>query len=572
MGEVRLLPEYVISKIAAGEVIQRPSSVVKELVENSLDAKADFIEISVAEGGLKSIVVRDNGLGMVREDLELCVMRHATSKIRDLEDIYRITSFGFRGEALASIAAVSKLKILTRSKKEQMGHILVMEGGGLPVIQPIALPVGTTVEVKDLFFNTPVRKKFLKGPNAEFKAISEWVIKFAFAHPKKRIVLKKDENIVLNMEAVEEPGERMPQLWGDDIADGLKKLEVHEGPIHLKIYLLPVEHARARPDRCFFYVNQRPIKDKNILKAIQDACLYAIPKGLYPQCLLFLDLPPSEIDVNIHPTKEEIKFRDFGLIYKLIFHILDDYLRSPVLGPSLVRESQEVYKELSSTLTTTSSMSAYTQSPLKGILKKTGGHIRYEIDKGALTYLKVIGQVKGLYIICETREGIYIIDQHAAHERILYEKLLQSYLNKKMALSPLIFPYTFELPPNEYHQVMEKIDELSEFGIRLKPFGGSSFLLEQIPALLRDTDLKELIQRIVHTIVTQRGKEEFFHAILSQMACQGAVRQGKEMDLLEMEYLSKEILLGDTGKSCPHGRPIYRFISFGELEKEFKRT
>jgi len=572
MGEVRLLPEYVISKIAAGEVIQRPCSVVKELVENSIDAGADFLEIGVEDGGTKAIVVKDNGRGMDRDDLELCTLRHATSKIRELEDIYRITSFGFRGEALASIAAVSKLKIFTRSHGEETGHLLRVEGGGPFVIQPIALPVGTTVEVRDLFYNTPVRRKFLKGAQAEFKAIAEWVVKFAFAHPEKRIFLKKDGITVLDLEAVDGPGERVPQLWGEEIADGLKTLETEEGPMRLRIYFLPIEHARPRPDRCLFYVNQRPIKDKNIFKAVQDACLYAIPKGLYPQCLLFLDLPPDEIDVNIHPTKEEIKFRDFGGIYRMIFHTLDQHLRSPILVPSLVRESQEVYQGVGTSPSYGPFKASSAQAHLKVVQKGLKTPKREEMEQGGLNYLKVIGQAKDLYIICETKEGIYIIDQHAAHERLLYEKLLKSCLEKKMVLSPLLFPYVFELPPDEYHGVLEKIDQLEEVGIRLKPFGGSSLVLEQVPSLLRDTDVRELIQKIVHTAITQRGKEEFFHAILSQMACHGAVRQGMEMSTSEMEALAKEILFSHTGKSCPHGRPVYRFISFGDLEREFKRT
>ncbi len=566
MGLIRQLPQEVILKIAAGEVIQRPASVLKELVENSLDAGATSIEMEIEAGGIRRICVSDNGEGMDKDDLLLCTQRHATSKIRSFEDLYQILSFGFRGEALASIAQVSRLKIISRQKAREIGHTLYMEGGKLVDLLETGTRPGTLVEVRDLFFNTPARRKFLKSPGTELQHLFDWVVRFAFANYEVHLRFKRDGQEIFSLPSSHDPIPRIAQLWGNEIAEDIKFIGKSSYDISIAIYLGPLEQTRLKADRCLFFVNKRPIKDKNLLKAVCDGLSQAMPKGIYPQCLVFLDIPPWEIDVNIHPSKEEIRFRNQGILYSMIINSLEESLKKAhFMGEALVQrptiskerkglgrimEQERVY-HIRDTRSETS-----TPTPI---------FERHEI--------RVLGQVKDSYIVCEVKDALLVIDQHAAHERIIYDRIMASSGQQHTKLLPLIFPRPYEFSHLEALSIMESLEMLKRLGIGLTPSGENRFLLTHVPYILKDSNWDELLPMIAQTLSEDHSKrQELYHHLVATLACHGAIRAGQAMLQEEMQALVQEIMKPGIFKTCPHGRPVLVSLPFSQIEKEMRRA
>lgn len=566
LGRIRLLPEHVISQIAAGEVIQRPASALKELIENSLDAGADKIEISLEGAGLKNLSIADNGHGMSEEDLRLSIERHATSKIQDTADLFMIRTFGFRGEALASIRAVSRLKISTRAVDSETGYLLSVEGMNDPHIEPIQRRPGTTVEVRDLFFNTPVRRKFLKGPNAEFRYILDWLTRFAFAHPDKRFTVDRDGERILTLERGEGIEERLELLWGEGTAKQLSLIEAEEDGIRLTLYVLSFDRLRNRADRCLFFVNKRPVKDKNIQKALSEALLFAIPKGLYPECLLFLEMDPEELDVNIHPSKEEVRFYETSQVYRLIYRAIEQHLKRPIspMVEGLCVKKEDVVREEEGTYEIPHPLS---------LRPKTIVDYFHGDQTPVKKAIRIIGRLNQLYILCEAEEGLYIFDQHAVHERLIYERLLSAYTDGKVLRQPLIEPYVFEVSLEEFQELTDHKDDLAAMGIKIAPFGKNCMVLEEIPMILKGMPPSELVAHLLEFKGDMRKtKEDLAHSLISKLACRAAIKAGVELSQFELEGLIQEIISKEVTKSCPHGRPVFRFISYQELEKGFGRS
>ncbi len=539
MRSINILPEDLISKIAAGEVIERPVSVVKELLENSIDAGADRISIRLEKGGKRLIKIIDNGVGMSKEDLRLCVKRYATSKISSIDDLFNIRTLGFRGEAIPSIAAVSKLRITSKPHDQLIGHRIELEGGKFVSLEEVGAPSGTIVEVRDLFFNIPARRKFLKSDRVEMDRIVDTVIRLSLCNLSIGISLKHGNKMLFNLPVSDGFISRFSLLFGEEVAEYMQEKKGISEDMVITAYLTLPEASRPKVDRLFFYVNGRAIKSNLIMKALMDAYAERLIKGEYPQGAVFVDIDPKRVDFNVHPTKQEVRFQDEGRIYRAVFLCIKEMLHPlhPYLDP-IANEGKMVSAE-------------------------EGG--QYGIPQ--LETPRVIGQLRSSYIICESRDGLLLVDQHAAHERILYEKLKGEVLNRKMPSQRLLEPYRIELKPMDADNLEEKRKMLLDLGIEIEPFGGNTFLLTSYPPILKRINWASFIEEILKD---DSGNE--IDSLLKEMACHAAVRAGEALSNEEMEALLEELYKTELPTNCPHGRPTLKQITYYELEKMFKRV
>jgi len=570
MGLIRILGEKVASQIAAGEVVERPASVVRELIDNSIDAGATRILVKIENGGRNLIRVADNGIGMDRDDLLLCAERHATSKISDLSDLFSVRTLGFRGEAIPSIAAVSRMMITSRPMEQLSGFRLILQGGKIKEIEETGAPVGTTIEVKDLFFNTPARKKFLRSAGTETDYIVDTLSRIALPFTTLSFRLDDRDKTLLSLPSVDSDVSRLSALFGHEVASSMVPIEQEIDGLILRGYLSPPEWDRARGDHLFLYVNKRNVRERLLTHAVIEGYGSRLMKGRYPYAVIFIEIDPSLVDVNVHPAKQEVRFHQNRLVHEAVKTVVDQSLRQkaaalfhvPVPSAESVQEKSERIAEPSSEY---SSYQAKTT-----IFQREDPQVPLMIRESPV----VLGQLKETYILCETKEGLLLVDQHAAHERRVFEKLKKSYESSTLECQPFLIPPRLEFSPSESRTILNKIEELSEVGITLEHFGGDTFMIRSFPSILVDVPWESLLRELIPVLEEQgtvKG-DQVVDRILAVMACHGAIRAGQRLSKEEMVSLVEQLDDVQVPTNCPHGRPVFKRLSFYEIEKMFRRV
>jgi DNA mismatch repair protein MutL len=586
---IRVLSEEVASKIAAGEVVERPASVVKELVENSIDAGAREIKVEVRQGGRRLMRVMDDGTGIPADEVELAFARHATSKIASVEDLSSIATLGFRGEALASIAAVSQLTIVTRTADEdggtpRLGTLLRLEGGKVVQRQKKGCPRGTVVTVENLFYNVPARLKFLRSEVTERKHIDSLIYCYGMAYPDLRFSLVNDGRPTFQSLGTGKLYDVLIKVHGLEIAQQMLPVQSSEadnlkpGTQNLKLidvhgYISTPSVHRANRSYLTFFVNGRWVQDRMLSYAVSEAYHTLLPTGRYPIVVLRLELAPSQVDINVHPTKSEIRFLDsnvvFAAVQKAVRRTLVD--QAPVPG-MMGRPSQWSAAEIERRRKL---VEVGTQTQLALDAQRTAGveaPSAFEFPELAkLPPLRVLGQIAQTYIIAEGPEGLYLIDQHAAHERVLYERLMAERAKMAIASQALLEPLTTELPFQSGEVGEKSLELLSQLGFDIEPFGGETVLVRAVPTMLAQGDIGEAIVEIVDGLteggVAEAGEEK---ALIS-LVCHSAVRAGKTLSLEEMRDLIRQLEEAAMPRTCPHGRPTMIHLSAEQLAREFGR-
>jgi len=572
MNAIRILSENVASQIAAGEVIDRPASVVRELIDNSIDAGADRIAVEIENGGKGLIKVNDNGVGMSRDDLLLCVERHATSKIETASDLFSVKSFGFRGEALPSIASVSRTEIVTRPHDQLVGHRLKISGGKLIAIEAAGCPDGTIIAVKDLFYNIPARRKFLRAARTETDHVIDVFSRAALAFPDVGFKLADAKKSILNLPPSDQPLHRLHALMGRKVAESM--IEAREEGVSLRItaYLAPAEMSRTRGDRVFVYVNRRHIRDRLVTKAILEGYRQRLMKGQYPQAVVFIETDPAQVDVNVHPTKQEVRFHNSRVVFQTIVSCIEKALsrRTPAdIGLEPLLRKENVYQGEISPFAAEPAWhyaeAARSPTPL----------VESEASEPPLLREgpQIIGQLGNTYILCQMEDGLLMVDQHAAHERIVYESLKKGLKRSRIEIQALLIPYKLELSKKERGFVHEKSEQLKRFGIELEHFGGNTFLLRSVPAILGEVEWESFLSELIAELMDDTAAAEgFSDNVLKVMACHGAIRAGHRMSREEIGHLLSRLNETEIPTNCPHGRPIFKRFTYYEIEKMFKRV
>jgi len=677
MGRIHVLSETVANQIAAGEVVERPASVVKEMLENSLDAGATRIKISVEAGGKKLIQITDNGCGMVRDDAMLAFERHATSKIKNTEDLLSIATLGFRGEALPSIASVSRLRLETRAEEEAAGTVVEINGGKIARVEEAGLPLGTSITVRDLFFNTPARKKFLKAESTELSHIASLVTHYALAHPEKHFELHSATNAMLVAPPVAGYSERVYQVFGKEMLDQLipvasrqalehvglpqpppwRRKEVDEdgevtekdpGEMRIHGFISKPEIQKLNRNSIFVFVNGRTIRDRLIQHALTEAYRNIIPPTVYPVVLLFLELPAAEVDVNVHPSKTEVRFRQQSVMHDFVRDSVRAALMKARPVPQFVTEMR-AHATASTSLTPGAMTPALTPgapswNPLPGeasedgpqnspLLAKTARNgapdsvegagftlqapapppvsQRFQFEGGiaveanaalslarapeaipdhgcapaldvseeeptlsALGTLKPVGQIRNSFILAVNEDGLWIVDQHVAHERVLFERILKQRAAQKVESQRLLMPIVLELTPAQQAVFSEIADELQHNGFEAEPFGARSVAVKVAPAGVD----AGAVEHMLHELLDQFSREEqslnlekIRARIAASIACHAAIKVNMPLEQNKMEWLLAELAKTDHPMACPHGRPVVLRYSVKDIQKAFKR-
>jgi len=565
---IRILLPEVVSKIAAGEVIERPASVVKELLENSIDARASEIKVEVRQGGRRLIRVIDDGDGIPAEEVELAFERHSTSKLKDAEELYRIATLGFRGEALPSIAAVSKVTMVTRTKEEEMGVLLRLEGGKVIKRQKKGAPRGTIVSVEELFFNTPARLKFLSKDSTEAGHVSDLVTRYALAYPKIRFSLLSDGHTLFRSTGSGSLYDVLIEVYGLETARQMLEIPSFQEPMGeegegLKIsgYVGAPSLHRASGRYLTILINGRWVRDQLLGYAIKEAYHTLLPRGRHPVAVVRVNLSPQEVDINVHPAKAEVRFRRSGELFAAVQKAVRHTLKGapiPIVTPP-----------------------RWAPEPRPPIAPRPSpGQMALEVQRTEeiapfkqttkIPPLRVLGQLGRTYIIAEGPEGMYLIDQHAAHERVLYERLLGERAKMAVSSQRLLEPLTLDLRPEEAALIEEKLDTLRSWGFDLEPFGGQTYLLRAVPAILKGSDLSRAVREVIDEASRQasRWEEEF----VISLACHGAVRAGQTMSDGEMREVVRQLEETTSPRTCAHGRPTMIHLSAEQLQREFGRS
>ena len=630
MPTIRQLSSHVVNKIAAGEVIERPASVVKELVENSVDSGATRIDVAIEQGGVELVRVTDNGCGIAADQLQLAVASHATSKIADADDLFHVETLGFRGEALASIAEVSRLVLRSRPADCEAGAELEVVGGRAEPVRPVGCPAGTTIEVRQLFFNTPVRHKFLRTTQTEMGHISEAITRLALAAPHVHFTLNHGGRLVHDLPPVTNLRERVAALFGTELADGLIQVESAEDqgpePIRLSGYVANPSLSRGNNRLQYLMLNGRVIRDRSLQHALGEAYRGLLLTGRYPICFLKLEIPPSLVDVNVHPTKLEVRFQDGGRIYSQLLGTL----RSKFLSTDMVARgafpnrgsddsedagaggsaaASELYAWAKNQLGRAPSM----QSELTGFASSefpvtAGEGLRlHEVDLPNIgshpsrvamgrtnnshgeESLRVDGplanvpprhgspralQIHNRYLVVENEDGLEVIDQHALHERILYEQLRDKVAQRELESQRLLVPEPVDLAGSEAALLLEHQDMLAQLGLELEPFGGETVLVAAYPAMLANFSPREVLGSLVEQLQAEGKRPEsrdLLDELMHTIACKAAIKFGDRLTPQEVEALLSQRHLAQDHHHCPHGRPTALVFTREQLDRQFKR-
>jgi DNA mismatch repair protein MutL len=673
MGRIHVLPEHVANKIAAGEVVERPASVVKELLENALDAGATRIKISVEAGGKKLIQITDNGCGMVRDDAMLAFERHATSKIKDAEDLLSVATLGFRGEALPSIASVSRLRLETRDAESAAGTILEINGGRMARVEEAGLPAGTSITVRDLFFNTPARKKFLKAESTELSHIASLVTHYALAHPEKHFELHSATNAMLVAPPVAGYSERVYQVFGKETLDQLiavaavqplehvglpqpppwrRKVEEESddeaapsdpGKMRLHGFVSKPEIQKLNRNSIYVFVNGRLIRDRLVQHGLTEAYRNIIPPSVFPVVLLFLELPPGEVDVNVHPSKTEVRFRQPTLMHDFVRDTVRAALMKARPAPQFTTEIR-AHATASSGLTpgareweSPSDLATASGAAARAFYDPTGGagfalqapalpptSARFHFEGGiaveanaaipvarglegrcaeaipetipdngcapaldvsenaseedstlaALSTLRPLGQIRNSFILAVNEDGLWIVDQHVAHERVLFERILKQRAAQKVESQRLLMPIVLELSPAQQAIFAEIADELQHNGFEAEPFGARSVAVKVAPAGVDAAAVEHMLHELLDQISREEQSlnlEKIRGRIAASIACHAAIKVNMPLEQNKMDWLLAELAKTDHPMSCPHGRPVVLRYSVKDIQKAFKR-
>jgi DNA mismatch repair protein MutL len=560
MPQIKILPADLRNKIAAGEVIERPASVVKELIENSIDAGSTDIQIDILYGGKRLIKVSDNGTGMGKEDTLLCYERHATSKLSSEDDLFNIKTMGFRGEALPSVASVTKMKIITGLKGSPSGISVAIIGGDVKEIKDSPF-IGTTVEIRDLFFNTPARKKFLKTNNTELFHIIDTLTKEALSHWEIGFRLSSDNKEILNLSLASGPKERILQIYGEEFMKGLTEVNAETEGIRMKSYVTKNDNFRNMKSHQFIFINRRPVKDQSVSHAVYKAYEGIIPKDKHPVFFLFLDIDPARVDVNVHPTKREVRFENKELVYRFINNSIREAVRS---------ERAEYTKQFTETppvdfpIPHPGISSSTYPSPLAPYEHKVSENLEFPY-RASLPFI-YLGDT---FIAVSGKGGLTLIDHHAAHERILYEKFLRGI---DLHSHQLLFPRQVKLSHKEYRVILENLQILKDFGIETDDFGHDTIIVRSLPDVLRKADIRGILSDIASCIIEGVAPAKSFReALAARIACHSSVRGKEILNQEELSSLIADLEQTEYPDQCPHGRPTRLFISLDDMKKMFKR-
>jgi DNA mismatch repair protein MutL len=603
---IRQLSPETINRIAAGEVIERPASAVKELLENAIDSGARDIDVVTAAGGLSLIRVTDDGAGMSAQELALAVERHATSKLAD-DDLYNIATLGFRGEALPSIGAVAHLAIRSRPREAAAGHEIIVDRGAKQAVRPAALNWGTQVEVRELFSATPARLKFLKSERAEIMAISEVVKRLAMAHPAVGFTLTTGERAGLKLPP-QPPGSdghlaRLARIMGREFLEDGLRIDAQGDGAHVTGFAgLPTLH-RPDPGMQFLFVNGRPVKDKLLIGAVRAAYADLLPKARYPLLALFVGIAPRDVDVNVHPAKAEVRFRDGGRVRGLIVAALRQALeraghRASASGGAQALETMARTANAPASVPARGSWgnvrharihaaypgnlsraaAAAMQAPLEGLVGPSADASGACEPPPADVVDRPLGaaraQLHGTYIVAQTRSSVVIVDQHAAHERLVYEGVKTALANGGVGRQVLLIPEIVELDDDEVVALTQQAGELCELGLVIEAFGPGAVMVREVPALLGNTDAKGLVRDLARQAVAEAGDsplKERLDAVCSRMACHGSVRAGRRLTPDEMNALLRAMEATPYSGQCNHGRPTYVELQLSDIERLFGR-
>jgi DNA mismatch repair protein MutL len=636
---IHILPEHVASQIAAGEVVERPASAIKELVENSLDAGAHSITVEIEQGGTASLVVADDGCGMSREDALLSLRRHATSKVRDAADLTAIRTFGFRGEALAAIASVAELRMQTRRCDEDCGVELCVTGGEVEQTRDCALAPGTRIEVRRLFFNTPARLKFMKTVATEQAAAAEVLQRLALANRQVAFRFVAGRRTTLDLPRAASLLERTRQLYGARLAGRMLAFDERWGQVRIRGLVSMSQESLAAPRLIFTYVNQRPVRDRMLMRAISRAYETLLPRGRHPAVALFVDLPAEEVDVNVHPMKTEVRFRRSGQLFELVYAVLRERLKdqtaattanvtesdelsipppspfsmskkagedgievpfasspSSLCAMGALGEAERSRAEESATcvegegggallerplrLVADSIIRRATQAPLGlGFNRPNGSSSNDNAPAGRgvvpdYSTLRVIGQLFAGFIVLEADDGLILVDQHAAHERITFERLRAELRAGGIQVQPMLTPIPFELSPGRAEQAIAALPELRAMGFEVEPFGPAALLLKGAPAVFAPGDSRRLLADMLDSMGENGFRlhgEGAMEEWLKTLACHGSLRVGRVLDLREISTLLEQLDRTEFKTNCPHGRPVHVEFRRTQLERMFRR-
>ncbi len=640
MARIHVLPEHVANKIAAGEVVERPASVVKELLENALDAGASRIRVQVEAGGKKLVQLTDDGCGMVRDDAMLAFERHATSKIKNAEDLLAVATLGFRGEALPSIASVARLRLETRAADEDAGTVIEINGGKLLKVEEAGLPPGTSVTVRDLFFNTPARRKFLKAESTELSHIASLVTHYALAHPEKHFELHSTANALLVAPPVATHAERIYQIFGQEVLEQLLPVAAtlpleraglpqpppwrrekdyqppEPGEARLRGFVSRPEVQKLNRNSIFVFVNARLIRDRVVQHALTEAYRNILPATVFPVVLLFLELPTGEVDVNVHPSKTEVRFRQQQFLHDFV----RDSVRSALVA---ARPAPHFTTEITAQPSASAALSPGARPRAAG--EAAGGaadfrlvappqtqSFRFEpgtpVDANAavpaaalppqapapsrngctgaiaagadvrevppISSLRPLGQVRDSFIVAVAGDGLWIIDQHVAHERVLFERVLKQRAGNGVEGQRLLMPLVLELTPAQQVLFSELAQELRQNGFEVEPFGARTIAVKTAPAGVDASD----VERLLHEVLDERQREAqatnleaVRRRIAASIACHAAIKVNTPLDGNKMEWLVRELARTEFPMTCPHGRPVLLRYSFEEIQRAFKR-
>ena len=633
---IRQLSASVINKIAAGEVIERPASVVKELIENSVDSGATQIELALEKGGIEMIRVTDNGSGIAKDQLPLAVTSHATSKIVDADDLFKVGTFGFRGEALASIAEISQTIIRSRTNDDDCGYELTINGGQHEPIEPVGAPVGTTIEVRQLFYNTPVRQKFLKTPGTEKGHIAEAFTRVALAHPEIAMTMWHNGKVQHQLPATDSWRERIEAFFGPEIANNLISVDNEVGEVKVSGFVVDPAVSRANNRMQYLFLNGRYIRDRSLQHALSESYRGLLMVGRFPICFLRLSMPFKMVDVNVHPAKLEVRFQNGGQIYSQLLGTVrnrflttdltstaqlsrpgavDEFKPFPgATSPAPIEENQSQIsfaKQRSSIDWTQAPRNPFPSTPTHAAIGGAGGlsasgsattagpAISHDSDNpfefpgqqfqrtdgvhtaGAHTAVRPAPtqtltalQVHNTYLISESEEGMLVIDQHALHERVIYEQIRDKILDGKLESQKLLVPEPVHLPPAEAALVLEHAEVLAKIGVDVESFGGDTVLVTAYPAMLAKQNPAEILRNIVDQLVAgkkQVDSRDLIDELLHMISCKAAVKAGDKLAPEEITALLEHRELCQDAHHCPHGRPTSLVFSREELDKRFKR-
>ncbi|HJT35311.1 MAG TPA: DNA mismatch repair endonuclease MutL [Pirellulales bacterium] len=628
MPAIQQLPPSVVNKIAAGEVIERPASVVKELVENSLDAGATRIDVSVEQGGLEAIRVVDNGCGIAPGELNLAVASHATSKLRTADDLFRVQTLGFRGEALASIAEVSRVGLRSRTAHAQAGAELEVVAGQASPVSPCGCATGTTIEVRNLFFNTPVRRKFLRSVQTEMGHVTEALTRLALAHPQVHFSLRHNQRSLYELPPCDAPLARIAHFFGRELADALLWLESRDGDVRLSGYVGHPSQSRPNNRMQYLFLNGRSIRDRSLGHALAEAYRGLLLTGRCPVSFLSLELPPELVDVNVHPTKLEVRFQDGGRLYSQLLgtlrtkflttdltHRLDaaaaegrdqsgahDAERAAQLRSELVdwaKGQMADWQDPAGAADQPTPVAAHqtrfevplptaAATPLRltplmgGAPGANGGHASHKSSSvehaaPAANVSRAAGalQIHNRYLVAETADGVAVIDQHALHERILYEQLRERVLAGALEAQHLLVPEPVDLCATDAAAVLEERELLATLGIKAEPFGGDTVLISSYPAMLAGSNPVEILRTLIERLTSggrPPDRRDLLDELLHALACRAAIKAGDPLSPQEVAALIEQRHLAQDSHHCPHGRPTELVFTREDLDRQFKRT